>query len=65
MSLSDKTLTALIISISILAALAILVSDAYLSNELNSNQVTYWIIAIWFVPFSYLSMLGFKKRNSA
>lgn len=52
------------IIISVIFAIAMIVSSLFLNNSQYSeyNQsVTFFLIALWFIPFSYLSKVSYPK----
>jgi hypothetical protein len=59
--MNSKKIAILQVVIALITALImILVSN--LTNY-DSQLVSYWLLAIWFVPFSYLNVLTFKLEN--
>lgn len=61
MNYLKKPAIALIV-VSLIAALAILAASAWLEG--SSPTITYIIIAIWWIPFSILTMRGQKQSEN-
>ena len=60
--MNKKTKAYINIGISILFAAAILISSSIIEDKNNSNTMMYLLIAIWFVPYSYLNMESKKCK---
>lgn len=48
------------IVVALITAIAIMLLTAFTNYE--SQNITYWMIAIWFIPFSYLNYLASKTK---
>ena len=59
--MKPKTTLILNLVISIIFAVLIVFSDSMFGTE-NEN-ITNWLIALWFVPFAILSTLGIKNKD--
>lgn len=58
--MNSKQATISMLAVSIIAAAAIIIS-----SQLGGSQtITYTIIAIWFVPFSWLAAQAGKEKSS-
>ena len=54
------------IVISVIFAIAMIVSSLFLNNSQYSEYkqtVTFFLITLWFIPFSYLSKVSYQKRK--
>ena len=61
--MSSKKVAILQIGVALLFALAILLSSYFIDSSEQSQTVTTILIAIWFVPFSYLVKIKVKIVN--
>jgi uncharacterized integral membrane protein len=59
--MNAKNIAILQILIALITALIMILLTA-LTNY-DSQQITYWILAIWFIPFSYLNILSARLEK--
>ena len=62
--MSSKKVAILQIGVALLFALAILLSSYFIDSSEQSQTISTILIAIWFVPFSYLVKTDSKNRKS-
>ena len=58
-----KKATYLNIGISILFAIAMVLSSYFLDGSDYEQTVTYLLIALWFIPFAFLSRVSVKEAG--
>lgn len=65
-SLSPEKAGLLLILVSLFFAGAMMLSSHLLKGTgIDSQNVSHWLIALWFIPFSYLSVKGSTGRKRA
>ena len=62
--MSSKKATLYLIIVSLIAAAAMMLSSALLDGADSAQTVMFLIIAVWFVPFSWLAQRAAKKKAS-
>jgi hypothetical protein len=62
--MSSKTISLLQIGIALIFAGAILLTNNLMNNSEHSGTATFLLIALWFIPFSYLVKIERKNRKS-
>lgn len=63
--MNEKKRASLLIGISIVFAIAMMVSSSLIEDGGTSQTVTYILLAIWWIPFSFLSAAAGKRRRCA
>lgn len=58
--MNAKKSAILLITVSIIAALAMMVSSYLIQDAEQSQMIVHFIIAIWFIPFGYLTGTAYK-----
>lgn len=64
--MTNKKASLLIIIISLFFAAAMIISSLLLNDTQysdHSQTITYFLIALWFIPFSYLLKIANKNRK--
>jgi phosphatidylserine synthase len=61
--MSNKKINFLQIGIAILFAAAIILSNFLIKGSEHSDTILFVLIALWFVPYLYLSKLKNKNRK--
>ena len=61
--MTAKKATVLNILISLLFAAAIVISSALVADTETAETMTYILIALWFIPFAYLTGRGVKSSS--
>ena len=61
--MNPKKAATLLIIISLIAAAAIMFSSCFLDGRDTSQTVMFLIIAVWFVPFTWLSARAAGKKS--
>ncbi|MBL1214307.1 MAG: hypothetical protein HND52_13195 [Ignavibacteriae bacterium] len=61
--MSNKKINFLQIGVAITFAAAIMLSNYLMKGSEHSGTVMYLLIALWFIPYLYLSSLANKNRK--
>lgn len=62
--MNTKKIILLQIGIALLFAGAILISSYFMNNSEHSQTITFLLIALWFIPFSYLLKIRSKNHKT-